>query len=212
MMKSKFFICSVLLILMLSIIFANLKSNYMIHEEGHSYYKTIFISNQNYDDEEAQSGENIPLHIVMGIIILIGILFFLIYVISNFFEKSKYSLITDVTSNIVRKNQTITIHFKLNEYIPQIEANTPIVQYKDPSRGSIWQMNYISNISWNNHIQEWDTKFSPPSDAEPGLYDFRVKFRGHEGNNYPWVYKWDLVEVVSENIYENSTSTMKGQY
>ena len=97
------------------------------------------------------------------------------------------------SANTILRTQNITIYANGSDIENNESDLLPSFEYK--SQTGNWESNWISGIAYNNITKYWFATFTPPTTAEPGLYDFQVKFTDKDAGESSWLTENDQVDV-----------------
>ncbi|UCG68320.1 MAG: right-handed parallel beta-helix repeat-containing protein [Thermoplasmata archaeon] len=102
----------------------------------------------------------------------------------------------DLTSESQRvfRTQSISIYANGTDVEDPEDLLTAYFEYYDPGSSS-WTTDYLLGPTYNG--EAWMVSFSPPSDAEPGMYDFHVSFGDSEGDLSNLIFIPFFVEVLN---------------
>jgi hypothetical protein len=119
-----------------------------------------------------------------------------LYANSSVYVGNNVPIVIDLTKerDTVYRTQSIFVYVNGSDIEDPEGDLTPQFQYNDPD-DSGWTDGYLSNPIYNNN--RWEVIFTPPSDAKPGVYDFRVRFMDSHGNLSLWLSAGNFVEVLN---------------
>jgi hypothetical protein len=109
---------------------------------------------------------------------------------------STISLTAD--GSTVLRGESITLYANGDDREDGEEDLIPKLEYSYDS-GTNWEDSYLGTPTYNPGDQQWEIIFTPPLDAQLGLYDFRVNFTDPDDGESTYLVELNLVNV-SNNI------------